>query len=223
MTEPTQRPGPHEVERPRGIRRLFGLDRSGPPPRATLAGNPLNPWTVPNFVGYARFVGLILFIIFALRSGDGHSTTATVLYALVAWGDYLDGIAARWTGQYSRLGALMDPLLDRLMIISGAAVAWHFQLLPVWMLVALLAREVAMLFLARYALRRRGSLTINWLGRIGVWPIMASLFFALAGARDVGQILLAIGLVLAYLSTAMYAKALLHAPAVGGDGIRGGD
>ena len=44
---------------------------------------------------------------------------ATVCFAVAAWGDYLDGIAARVTGQYSRLGALMDPLLDRLVVVSA--------------------------------------------------------------------------------------------------------
>lgn len=215
MPEPPETSEQQDTPPRRPLRRMLGVDRSAPPPRATLAGSPLNPWTIPNFVGYARFIGLVLFLIFILSSGDGSSTAATVLYALVAWGDYLDGIAARATGQYSRLGALMDPIIDRLMIISGAAVAWHFELLPQTLLGLLLLREIGMLFLGRYALRRRGSLTINWLGRIAVWPIMASLFFSLAGAWDVGEILLAIGLVLAYGSTAMYAKALLQAPPVG--------
>lgn len=199
----------------RGLRRMLGLDRSGPPPRATLPGNPLNPWTIPNAVGYARLVGLVLFLIFALSSGDGQSDAATVLYALVAWGDYLDGIAARATGQYSRLGALMDPVIDRLMIISGAAICLFFELLPVTALLLLLGRELVMLAMGRYALRRRGALTINWLGRIGVWPIMAAIFLGLAGARHAGEILIWIGLALAYASSAMYAKALIQAPAVG--------
>ena len=41
------------------------------------------------------------------------------LFAFIAWTDYLDGMAARITGQYSRLGALLDPLTDRLLVICG--------------------------------------------------------------------------------------------------------
>ena len=48
------------------------------------------------------------------------------------------------TGQYSRLGALMDPLIDRLVVIVGVAVMWHFELLPRWALAVLLAREAVM-------------------------------------------------------------------------------
>ena len=62
------------------------------------------------------------------------SGLAFALFAFIAWSDYLDGMAARITGQYSRLGALLDPLTDRLLVLSGAIVAWEFELLPRWAL-----------------------------------------------------------------------------------------
>ena len=53
-------------------------------------------------------------------------------------------MAARVTGQYSRLGALMDPVIDRLLaILAGVVVCWHFELLPRWALAVLVAREAA--------------------------------------------------------------------------------
>ena len=55
------------------VRRLFGLDRSGPPPRQTQKGAPLKPWTIPNFVGYARLAAIPLFLYLAFESGDGRS------------------------------------------------------------------------------------------------------------------------------------------------------
>lgn len=197
-----------------GLRRLLGLDRSAPPPPSTMPGSPLRPWTIPNLVGYARVVGLVLFLVFALNSGDGHSTAAAVLYGCVAWGDYLDGILARITGQYSRLGALLDPVIDRVMIIAGAGVAWHFELLPRTLLGLLLIREVAMLALGRYALHRRGAITINWIGRLGVWPIMSALFFAIAGALGLAHVLLVIGVVMAYTASLLYARATFARPPV---------
>jgi cardiolipin synthase len=106
------------------FRRLSGLDRSGPPPPQTLPGQPLNPWTIPNAIGFVRLALLPVFLAFAFASGDGISRTAVIIYAVVAWSDYLDGIAARVTGQYSRLGTLLDPLVDRLLVISGVAVCW---------------------------------------------------------------------------------------------------
>jgi cardiolipin synthase len=61
---------------------------------------------------------------------------------VIGWADYLDGFAARLTGQYSRLGALLDPIVDRLLVISGMVVAWRFSLLPRWAIACWRARAV---------------------------------------------------------------------------------
>ena len=105
------------------FRRLAGLDRSGPPPPQTLSGQPLNPWTIPNAIGYVRLALIPVFLIVAFNSGDGQSWVSTLIFAVVGWSDYFDGIAARVTGQYSRLGALLDPLVDRLLVLSGVGVS----------------------------------------------------------------------------------------------------
>jgi cardiolipin synthase (CMP-forming) len=188
------------------FRRLSGLDRSGPPPPQTLRGQPLHPWTIPNAIGYIRLALLPVFLAFAFSSGDGQSATAVVLFAVVGWTDYLDGIAARLTGQYSRLGALLDPLVDRLLVLSGAVVCWHFELLPRWGLYLLALRELFMLILVRYGLRKGLDVKINWLGRAGVWPVMGALFFAMAGLETVGEICLYVGLAMVLGSTAQYLR-----------------
>ena len=95
------------------VQRLLGLDRSGPPPPESLPDQPLRPFTIPNLIGFARLALIPVFLVFALSSGDGRSAPAAVLYAVIAGSDYLDGLAARLTGQYSRLGTLLDPLTDR--------------------------------------------------------------------------------------------------------------
>ena len=94
-------------------RRLLGLDRSGPPPPETLPSQPLRPWTIPNAVGYVRIALIPVFLVLALSSGDGREALATVIFAVVAWSDYLDGMLARITGQYSRLGTLLDVVESR--------------------------------------------------------------------------------------------------------------
>ena len=91
------------------VRRLFGLDRSGPKPKRTRKGEPLNPWTIPNLVGYVRLAAIPLFLYLAYNSGDGRSAAAATVFWLIAAGDYLDGFLARVTRQYSRMGALLDP------------------------------------------------------------------------------------------------------------------
>jgi CDP-diacylglycerol--glycerol-3-phosphate 3-phosphatidyltransferase len=188
------------------FRRLSGLDRSGPPPPQTEAGAPLNPWTIPNAIGFARLALIPVFLVVALSSDDGQDALAAVLFAVIGWGDYADGIAARVTRQYSRLGALMDPVTDRLLVVSGVIVCWKFELLPRWALAVLAAREVLMLVLGRYAQKRGVELRINWPGRLAVAPVMGGLFFPMTGLQTLGEVLLFVGLALALLATGLYIR-----------------
>lgn len=188
------------------FRRLSGLDRSGPPPAQTLKGQPLRPWTIPNVIGYIRLALIPVFVVLAWSSENGTDALPALVFAVIAWTDYLDGIAARLTGQYSRMGTLLDPLVDRLLIISGVVVCWHFELLPEWALGLLVAREVFMLWLVRWGLRRNFDIQINWLGRAGVWPVMASLFSAMAGVQWLAYACLYLGLALVIGATWQYVR-----------------
>jgi CDP-diacylglycerol--glycerol-3-phosphate 3-phosphatidyltransferase len=191
---------------PLTFRRLFGLDRSGPPPPATLRGAPWNPWTLPNAIGFIRLALIPVFLVIALSSGDGVSALAVVVFAVIGWSDYLDGIAARVTGQYSRFGALLDPVVDRLLVLSGVLVCWRFELLPRWLLALLVIRELSIVVLARLALQHDRDLRINWPGRAAVWPVMSAIFLALCGVEVPAVVLLVVGLVLATLALALYVR-----------------
>jgi cardiolipin synthase len=202
-----ERPVADAAERARlTFRRLSGLDRSGPPPPQTVKGAPLNPWTIPNAIGYIRLALIPVFLVLALNSEHGQYWLSTAIFGLVGWSDYFDGIAARLTGQYSRMGALLDPLVDRLLVLSGAVVCWNFELLPRWGLALLASREVFMLGLVRWGLRHELDIKVNWLGRLGVWPVLSALFFAMADLETVGAIFLYIGLALVLAATAKYLR-----------------
>jgi cardiolipin synthase (CMP-forming) len=188
------------------FRRLTGLDRSGPSPPQTQRGQPLNPWTIPNAIDYVRLALIPVFLVVAVSSGDGQDWRAVLIFAIVGWSDYLDGIAARVTGQYSRLGALLDPLVDRLLVLAGAIVCWHFELLPRWGLALLAAREVFMLGLVRWGMRHGADIKVNWLGRLGIWPVLGALFFAMTGLEKMGEILLYIGLAMVLAATVDYVR-----------------
>ncbi len=187
-------------------RRLLGLDRSGPLPAATRAGEPLNPWTVPNLIGFVRLALIPVFLVLALRSGDGRVASASILYAVIGGTDYLDGMVARITGQYSRLGTLLDPLTDRLLVVSGVVVCWHFELLPRWALALLAARELFMLFLTEIGLRRGLDLEVKMIGRWAVWPTMFSMFLAMVSVTWVAEALLYLGVAMTLAATALYVR-----------------
>lgn len=185
-------------------KRLFGLDRSGPPPAATLPDAPWNPWTIPNAIGFVRFALIPIFLVLEYQSSDGIVPLAATLYFIAGVSDYADGIAARITGQYSRLGALLDPLIDRTLVVSGVVVCWSFDLLPHWAIGVLLARELLMLAVGPIWVKQGLVLKINWPGRIAVGPTMLGVFLAMCGARAVGEGFLYAGVSLGYVATALY-------------------
>jgi cardiolipin synthase len=191
------------VPEPR-LSRILGFDRSGPPPAETLRGQPLRPWTVPNAIGFARLALIPAFLAVALSTRDGVDALSAGLFFAIGWGDYLDGLAARITRQYSRLGTLMDPVSDRLLVIAGVVVCWRFELLPRWALAVLVGRELVMLAAGRYGFRRGVEVRINWPGRLSVPPVMGSLFFAMTGLRAFPEALLYIGLAMALWASVLY-------------------
>ena len=193
-------------ERFERLRYLLGLKRGGPEPPETRAGQPLRPLTLPNLVSYLRICLLAVFLVVALPSDDGRVTGATICFALAAGGDYLDGLLARLTGQYSRLGTLMDPFVDRAVIVGGALVAWKFELLPRWALGALAARELVMLVLVGLALRMGLDIKINWIGRIAVWPAMGSVGLTLIADVWLAEALLYVGLAGALAASVLYVR-----------------
>ena len=188
------------------FRRLTGLDRSGPPPPQTLAGQPWHVWTIPNAIGFVRLALIPVFLVLALGSESGTDALPAVIFAVISWSDYFDGIAARITGQYSRFGALLDPFVDRLLVVSGLVVCWNFELLPRWTIALLVARELFLLVAGNLALRKGLEIKINWPGRAAVWPTMSAIFFALVGLKTLAAVLLYIGLVLSYYAVVLYAR-----------------
>jgi cardiolipin synthase len=155
-------------------------------------------------IGYIRLALIPVFLILGLNSGDGRDAAATTLFVIIAGTDYLDGITARITGQYSRLGALLDPLVDRLLVLSGAIVCYRFELLPRWALIVLAAREVLMLVLTRIGMKHGLDLKVNMVGRWAVWPTMASLGLAMVSTTWVAPALLYLGLAMTLWATALY-------------------
>ena len=114
-----------------------------PAARDARAASRCNPWTIPNAIGFVRHrAGPGVPRGRRSSSGDGRDTARVRRCSPSSRGATT---STAWppaiTGQYSRLGALLDPLTDRLLVLSGAIVAWHFELLPRWALAVLAARE----------------------------------------------------------------------------------
>lgn len=192
----------------RSFKRIIGVDRSGGTDPRARKDQPWRPWTIPNFIGYARALLIPVFFVLAWNSPDGRDTTANAAMLLCGVADYFDGMAARLTGQFSRLGTLLDPLIDRLLIIAAAVIIYKFELLPRGLMVLIFVREALMLLLSIPVLARGIEIRVNWIGRLAVWPLMAGGFLALCVDSWVAETLVIIGIFGSYAATALYVKSL---------------
>ncbi|MBJ7457651.1 MAG: CDP-alcohol phosphatidyltransferase family protein [Thermoleophilaceae bacterium] len=196
------------MARERGFKRIAGIDRSGGPDERTRSDQPWRPWTIPNFIGYARALLIPIFFVLAWQSPDGRDTTANIALFICGVSDYLDGLAARATGQFSRLGTLLDPLIDRLMIIAAGIIIYKFELLPSYLVLLIFAREILMLVLSVPALMKGVSIHVNWIGRLAVWPLMAGGMLALSVDTWLANVLVWIGVIGSYAASWLYFRSV---------------
>lgn len=177
--------------------------------------------TIPNVLSLARIAVLPLVLLDLL---DGRFTRALVLMVLIGASDWFDGFLARVLDQRTRLGAVLDPIGDRAVFIVVGLGLVLAELLPLWVLVVLLAREMAVvLFGLGLLLRGRAIPDTSKLGKVATSGLMLSITGLLAaaafgeGAADpLGWLQLiawgglAINLILTYLATLGYARAALR-------------
>jgi len=152
-------------------------------------------WTVPNVLSVLRLLALPVFAWLVLdRQQDGW---AAALLAFAGLSDNLDGYIARRFDQVSRLGQLLDPVVDRVQVVVALVVLVVAGALP-WYLAAVLVLREAVLAGTLVVLRRRGfgSLPVHYLGKIGTFATVASFPLLLLGhGRHVAPPLAAVGTV----------------------------
>lgn len=136
--------------------------------------------TIPNGLSVLRLLVLPVFVWLALvRHEDGW---AGLLIGVAALSDNLDGYIARHFDQVSRLGQLLDPTVDRLVVFTTLVVLVAVGALP-WPLALLIVVRELLLVLLLLVLRVRGfgSLPVNYLGKIATFALVFSFPFLLAG------------------------------------------
>lgn len=170
--------------------------------------------TVPNAVSGLRLLAAPVFVWVVV--GAGRYEVAFWLLAVVSATDWLDGYLARRLDQASRLGAAIDPLIDRtLLVVAALTLLWE-GLVP-WPLVALIvARDVALVS-ASFALfgaippipvKRAGKTATACL--LAAFPLFLLGAFAWAGqdvAEPAAWVLAVVGVGLYYVVGAQYAVA----------------
>ncbi|MFL0179142.1 MULTISPECIES: CDP-alcohol phosphatidyltransferase family protein [unclassified Mycobacterium] len=139
--------------------------------------------TVPNVISLARLglIGVFLYLLLVARA-DG---PAVAILMLSGASDWADGKVARLFNQYSRLGALLDPAIDRLYMIT-IPVAFGMRGLVPWAIIATLLARDLLLAATLPALRSRGltALPVTYIGKAGTFALMSAFPLILLGQWD---------------------------------------
>lgn len=162
-------------------------------------------FTVPNILSFIRLLGVPVF--FWLIVGPKADTAALIVLFASGATDWLDGFLARKLNQFSRIGELLDPLADRLYIVATLLALFVRGILPIWVLVVLLARDLFMLFVLGQA-KRLGftGLPVHFVGKAATMNLLYALPLLLLGTYSgwIGQISHIIGWAFLLWGIAMY-------------------
>jgi cardiolipin synthase (CMP-forming) len=137
-------------------------------------------WTIPNAISVARLCGVPLFLWLVL--GPEEDGWALAVLAVSGVTDYLDGWLARRLDQTSALGELLDPVADRLYILSTVVGLGVRGVIPVWLAVLLPLRDVFLWTLVPF-LRTRGynALPVHFLGKVATAALLYAFPLLLLG------------------------------------------
>jgi len=134
--------------------------------------------TLPNFLTLLRIIAVPVFLV--LLSGR-HFGAATVLFVLAGITDTVDGVIARLTDSKSELGAALDPLADKLLLVSSFVMFTWFGVIPPWLMILVLTRDVVILsgYLTIYFISTPMEVDPSFIGKVNTCMEMITILFAL--------------------------------------------
>jgi cardiolipin synthase len=159
-------------------------------------------FTVSNALSLARLFMVPIVVALLLARADG---LAAALFVLAAVTDFLDGRLARRAGP-TRLGQILDPLADRLMLSSVAVVLGVRGLLPAWVVAILVCRDLLALVGSVVV---GGKIRINRIGKAATAVLMGAIaLVVLIPGTVVGEIMFYAGFALSIGAGLMYLRSI---------------
>ncbi len=122
-------------------------------------------WNLPNALTVLRIFLVPLLVVVLLTRFEGHVYFGAAIFGLAVLTDYLDGFFARRRNEVTRLGILLDPLADKLLTAAAFLSLVEMGLVPAWVVMIILARELAVTALRNVAAGRGIDIRASGLGK----------------------------------------------------------
>ena len=128
-------------------------------------------FTVPNLLSFIRL--LLVPVFFVLYTFMHQEIAGMVVFAIAACTDWIDGTVARATNSVTKLGRVIDPFVDRVLIIFGVVAVFCVGRLPLWVMVLVFLRDIILgIFTLRLKKRTGNDLTVSYVGKFATAFIM---------------------------------------------------
>ncbi|GJL65982.1 MAG: CDP-diacylglycerol--glycerol-3-phosphate 3-phosphatidyltransferase [Nitrospirales bacterium] len=179
-------------------------------------------FNLPNSLTLSRILLIPVFVYLFSDPTEERTVAAAFVFAVAALTDLLDGYVARRRGQITNLGKLLDPVADKLLVAAGLVLLVQFQRVGVWLVIAIIAREIIVTGARAVAAREGFIVAADSLGKVkvvsqisgiialilqdvialplvslhelGTWLLWAALFFAVvSGAKYIVEVLRKVG------------------------------
>lgn len=162
---------------------------------------------LPNIITLARILLVPVFVVVYLSPGSWTYLAAAVLFGLAAATDWLDGYLARKLNQTTPFGAFLDPVADKLIVVSALAVliAHHGNPWLTMPSLIIVGREIVISALREWMaeMNRSGAVAVNMLGKLKTTLQMIAIAMLLAHPKDFDSMWVISGYVLVYVAAFM--------------------
>ena len=167
--------------------------------------------SLPDYLTVARAASVPFVVALFVWNFPDHYYWATALFAVAMATDWFDGRIARRRGRTSPLGSLLDPIADKILVLAVLITLIGEDVLPAWMVAAIVAREFLVSGLRLAAIERGVVVEARDLGKLKTWAQATAAFvggLAAAGVWDdtVAWWALLVALVLTWISGLDYAR-----------------
>lgn len=169
-------------------------------------------FTLPNLISFIRL--LLIPVFFILYVVFDQKIAGLTIFVIAACTDWIDGMVARSTGQVTKLGKVLDPFVDRILIIFGVIAVVATGRAPIWIMILVFARDIILGIFTINLKRKHGNdLAVSYVGKTATafimtafamllldWPMVPGLgLFEVSWLPGFGEGVFCLGLFLAYI------------------------
>lgn len=174
----------------------------------------VNIFNIPNLLSISRILAVPIFVMLMLEPSPIRALIAGIVFALASATDWLDGHLARRWGQVTKIGKLLDPVADKILIMSAFIILVEIEVIYAWIAVVFIAREFVVTGLRSIASAEGVVIPAENLGKYKVGAQITAVLALLlhyyinhAWLKDLGWIAIWIAMVLSVFSAIQYFKA----------------